>query len=59
MSTTDQILGNRDTQFMTSGQPKGMSTRYYTLTDTSKKPPIIQTKTEGQTAQWIFLENKK
>ena len=44
MSTTDQILGNRDTQFMTSGQPKGMSTRYYTLTDTSKKPPIIEIK---------------
>ena len=28
------------------------------LTSVSKKPPIIQIKTEGQIDQWILLENK-
>ena len=44
MSTTDKILGNRDTQFPTVGQPKGMSSKYYTLTDTSTSPATITVK---------------
>ena len=38
MSTTDQILGSRDTQFPTVGQPTGMSSKYYTLVDTRTSP---------------------
>ena len=44
MSTTDLILGDRDTQFPTVGQPKSMSSKYYTLTDTSTSPATITVK---------------
>ena len=49
MSTTDEILGSRHNYFSLSEPVEGVSRNdaFYTLTDTSTKPPTIEIKRRG------------